>query len=191
MVYTSGSVLPGNTFKLRFGAGYNETAVTITLQFTYALFDKNGNLKCYLKESPVSSSFSTGNYKWWSSSSAAIPSGTVIERGDYMEPLWRASGETEWRHFANAANTEDAIDGRLPLDIRDYAELSYDKATKKFTLNSFIGTRWTLYSPTNTVLESGTTTTVETVLPLTGRDPGTYRLRLIYGNADHTLRITL
>ncbi len=170
---------------------YNETAITVTIQINFALYDKNGNLKCYLRDSPLSSSFSSGNYKWWSSVTLNVPAGTVIERGDYMEPLWRISGETEWRHFPNAANTEDAIDGQLPLDIRDYAELAYEKATKKFTLNSFIGTRWTLYSPTNTVLESGTTTAVETALPLTNRDAGTYRVRLIYGNADLTIRITI
>ena len=191
MVYTSGSVLPGNSFKIRFGAVYNETAITVTIQINFALYDKNGNLKCYLRDSPLSSSFSSGNYKWWSSVTLNVPAGTVIERGDYMEPLWRISGETEWRNFPNAANTEDAIDGQLPLDIRDYAELAYEKATKKFTLNSFIGTRWTLYSPTNTVLESGTTTAVETALPLTNRDAGTYRVRLIYGNADFTIRITI
>ena len=191
MVYTSGSVLPGNSFKIRFGAVYNETAVTVTLQITFALFDKAGNLKCYLRDSPMSSSFSTGNYKWWSSATATIPSGTVIERGDYMEPLWRVSGETEWRHFANAGNPFDAIEGQLPLDIRDYAELSFDKASKKFTLGSFIGTRWTVYSPTNSVVGSGTTTAVETELPLTDVASGTYRVRLVYGGADFFINITL
>ena len=191
MVYTSGSVLPGNSFKMRFGAVYNETAVTVTIQFMFALYDKNGNLKCYLRDSPFSSSFTTGNYKWWSSATATIPSTAVIERGDYMEPLWRISGETEWRHFANAANPFDAIDGQMPLDIRDYAELAYDKTTRKFTLNSFIGTRWTVYSPTNAVVDSGTTTAVETELPLTNAAPGTYRVRLVYGNADHFISITL
>ena len=119
------------------------------------------------------------------------PSGTVIERGDYMEPLWRVSGETEWRHFANAGNPFDAIEGQLPLDIRDYAELSFDKASKKFTLGSFIGTRWTVYSPTNSVVGSGTTTAVETELPLTDVASGTYRVRLVYGGADFFINITL
>ena len=191
MVYTSGDVLPGKSFKMRFGAVYNETAVTITLQITFALYDKNGNLKCYLRDSPLSSSFTTGNYKWWSSVTVTIPSGTVIERGDYIEPLWRASGETEWRHFANAANETDAIEGQMPMDIRDYAELSFDTATRKFTLSSFIGTRWTLYSPTNSVLDSGTTTAADTEIPLSNREPGTYRVRLVYGGADFTILITL
>ena len=191
MVYTSGSVLAGNSFKIRFGAVYNETAITVTCQIQFGLYSKDGTLKCYLRESPLSSSFNTGTYKWWRSATLNVPAGTVIERGDYMEPLWRISGETDWRHFPNAANTEDAIDGQLPLDIRDAAELAYDKATKKFTLSSFIGTKWTVYSPTNSVIDSGTTTAVETVLPLTNCDPGTYRVRLMYGAADHTIKITL
>lgn len=191
MVYTSGNVLPGSSFKLRFGAIYNETAVTVTLQFIFALYDREGNLKCYLRESPFSSSFTTGNYKWWSSATATIPSGTLIERGDYMEPLWRVSGETEWRHFDNAANEEDLIEGQMPLDFRDYSSLSYDKSSRTFTLSTFNGVTYTLLGPESDIVAQGTVSGVDPPIKLPADASGIYMLRLTYGSKNHIIKLTL
>lgn len=191
MVYTSGNVLPGSSFKMRFGAVYNETAITVTLQFTFALYDREGNFKCYLRDGSFSSSFTTGNYKWWSSATATIPSGTVIERGDYMEPLWRVSGETEWRRFDNAGNEEDQIDGRLPLDYRDFTSLSYDKASRTFTLSTFIGAVYTLMGPESDIIAQNTTTAVDTQIKLPENASGLHMFRLNYGGKSHIITITL
>ena len=108
-----------------------------------------------------------------------------------MEPLWRVSGETEWRRFDNAGNEEDQIDGRLPLDYRDFTSLSYDKASRTFTLSTFIGAVYTLMGPESDIIAQNTTTAVDTQIKLPENASGLHMFRLNYGGKSHIITITL
>ena len=188
MIYTSGSVVPGYQFKIRFGAIYNASAVDMAAQIQFGHYDKNGNLKCYLRPSPLSSTFTPGNYKWWSSVNITVPSDVTIERGDYMEPLYKEASEAEWKHFINADNDEDVICGRFPLDLQSSTTVTY-KGDKTFVIEGYIGIKWTLLDPDGNQIRSTKTTGTSTTLNLTQYDSGTYTLNLEYAGQSTSIKL--
>lgn len=190
MVYTSGTVAPGSSFNIRFGAVYNVSYVEMDAQIQFGLFNKKGEFKCYLRNSPLSSHFTVGNYKWWSNVTLNVPSDAVIERGDYMEPLYRNAGQTEWKHFGNSGNESDEITDKMPLDLHSSTSITYQKGTSTFTINSFIGVKWSLYRPDGTLIRSSSATSTATKLNLSAFPNGTYKLELSYAGQSATIYLT-
>ncbi|MBO4571708.1 MAG: C10 family peptidase [Bacteroidales bacterium] len=191
MTYISGSVIPGSTFKIRFGAVYNVSTVEMDCEIQFGHYNKNGELKGYLRNSPLSTHFTVGNYKWWSGVNINVPGDAVIERGDYMEPLYRAAGEAEWKQFDNAGNEEDKIVGRLPLDLNGASTITCKKGEKTFVLNSYIGVKWTLTDPDGGVIRTSNTTSATTTFNLSKYDSGTYTLDLSYAGQTASVKLTL
>ena len=189
MTYTSGSVTPGSQFKIRFGAVYNVATTEMEIQIQFGHFNKKGELKGYLRPSPLSSNFTVGNYKWWSSVTITLPSDATIEKGDYMEPLYRGAGETEWKHFNNSGEKSDIV-SKFPLDLCNASSISYTQGSQTFVLNTFIGVRWTLSDPDGEQIRSATTATASTKLNLSQYPSGTYTLDLEYGSQKTTVKLT-
>jgi hypothetical protein len=189
MTYTSGNVIPGSQFKIRFGAVYNVATTQMDIEIQFGHFNKKGELKGYLRPSPLSSNFTVGNYKWWSSVTITVPSDVTIEKGDYMEPLYRGANEIEWKHFANSGEMSNIV-SKFPLDLRNASSISYTQGSQTFVLNSFIGVRWTLTDPDGMQIRSATTATTSTKLNLSQYPSGTYTLDLEYGSQKTTVKLT-
>ena len=119
-----------------------------------------------------------------------VPSDATIERGDYMEPLYRNAGQTEWKHFGNSGNESDEITDKMPLDLHSSTSITYQKGTSTFTINSFIGVKWSIYRPDGTLIRTSNATSTATKLNLSAFPNGTYKLELSYAGQEATIYLT-
>lgn len=186
-----GLVSPGQTFTVRFGglsnAGY-VTAEDIQIQFAHK--SKDGTIKEWMRTSPLTkSSLGSGSYTWWTSNPELTVNKT-IEEGDYCEPLYRLGSSGEWRQFYNANTVDDGVQVKMPLHIRDYTYLTYNKSKKTVGLCTFVGSTWTLKHADGTKIRSGKATTAEFKMNLSAYS-GSYILEVACGEQSFSVNITL
>lgn len=193
--YQSGTATKGGSIKVRFGAIYNysPSGQSFSGELNFGHFSKDGTLKSIMMNESVSFSLNSGSYSW-STALRELMITQPIERGDYVEPLYRPSGYTEWQHYYNAANPDDDITGQFPLHMSDYSSLKYTKGSRKFIIYTFTGSKFVLYDKDGNSVRSGSITNTSYTLNLTDTEkypPGTYTLSLTSGDQSLSFNIIL
>lgn len=187
--FISGTIAQGNKFTVRFGDVYNYGFSSYSGEFNFAHMDKDGNIKGWLRTSPLTlSSLANKSSTYWTNDvelTVTLP----IERGDYVEPMYKDQGV--WKRFANADNDGDNIISTIPMHLRDNTSITYAKSRKTFTLSTFKGTTWTLKRPNGEVIRTAKTTNTDTALNFSSFDSGTYTLELSYGGQEMTIKLTI
>lgn len=190
VTYTNGTVSPGKEFSIRFGALYNYGFRSESVEVNFGHFDRNGNMKCLLRENNLSASLSSSSYSWWSSVTLKVPDSVTIEDGDYMEPLYRVSGATKWQRFLNADNPDDQVECQMPMDIHRFSKATFHAGLKKFNLHTFTGTKYSLVRVSDaTVVRKGTISSLSATFDMNSYEPGKYVLTLNHG--EQTMSIEL
>lgn len=188
--YQSGTIAQGSSFTVRFGDVYNYGFTSFTGEFNFAHKDKDGNIKGWLRESPLTlSSLSNKSSTYWINDQTLTVT-EPVERGDYVEPMWRTTGG-EWQRFANADNDDDNVISKMPMHIRDCTSITYSKSKKAFTLTTMKGVTWTLKKPGGEVIRTAKTTLNDTALNMSGFESGTYTLTLEFGSQNMSLKLTI
>ena len=183
--YQGGTPTPGGSINVRFGAIYNYSASgqNFSGDVTFGHFSKDGTLKSLMMETPYHMSLSTGSYSW-ASTLRELKITQEIERGDYVEPLYKPDGYTEWQHFHNAANPDDNIIGQFPLHISDFSTMSYAVGSRKFVISTFTGSKFVITNSAGEQVRTGTIGTTSYTLNMTDttRYPsGKYHLTITCG----------
>ena len=184
-----GTVATGSTFTIRFGAVYNYGYDSAGCKINFAHMDKNGNIKSWMRTADLSiSSLSSGSYTWWSGYQS-LKVNSEIERGDKVVPMYRADANSEWQRFGYSQ--DPLFTPEVPLHIRDYSSLDYNKTTRTFTITTFSGTAWTLTNSSEEVVASGTVAVGSNLtLKCANYPAGTYRLNLTLGTQTMDLTLT-
>ncbi len=187
--FISGTIAQGKTFTVRFGDVYNYGLSTYSGEFNFAHKSKDGTIKGWLRESPLTlSSLANKSSTYWIND-VELKVTLPVERGDYVEPMYKDQGV--WKRFANADNNGDNIISTIPMHLRDNTSISYAKSKKTFTLSTFKGTTYTLKRPTGEVIRTAKTTNPDTALNFSSFESGTYTLELSYGGQEMTIKLTI
>ncbi len=179
----------GGTITTKFGAIYNYGFVNFKGELTFAHMDRNGNIKGFMIDTPfeVPELEMKGKYGISTNFKLTIPAD--IERGDYVEPLFRYSGRTEWCHFYNALNNEDTVLGTLPLHLRDYTKIKYTKSTGAIALTTMRGSSYTITNADGTAVRSGKIASDSLSIKLKTYGAGTYTLTITNGDQSISFQI--
>ena len=179
----------GGTITTQFGAIYNYGFTTFKGQLTFAQMDRDGNIKGFMLDTPVEvpEVEMKGSYGISTNLKLTIPED--IERGDYIEPLFRYSGRTEWCHFYNSHNNEDDALGILPLHLRDYTKIMFTKNTGTLSLISIRGSRYTLTNEAGTTIRSAKVASDKINIKLKTYGAGTYTLTITNGDQTVSFKI--
>ncbi len=189
LVPYAGAVSVGSTFTARFGAVYNYGFTKFEGKINFAHMDKEGNIKSLLRSADLSLSLSDGTYTWWSSYQS-LKITAAIERGDRAVPVYRRNDSEAWRTFGYTQ--DEGFQPELPLHIRDYTSLEYDKAKTTLTLKSFYGVTWTLTNAESQTVGTGSVPTAgKTDINLSAYPAGTYTLSLTLGTQAAEITLTL
>ncbi|MCQ2137965.1 MAG: C10 family peptidase [Bacteroidales bacterium] len=189
--YQSGTIAQGSSFTIRFGNVYNYGFTVFSGEFNFAHKDKDGNIKGWLRTSPLTlSSLDNKSATYWINDQT-LKVTEPIERGDYAEPMFRPNGDPEWHRFANADNDGDNVNTKIPMHIKDYTSVKYSKSKKTFTLSTLKGMPYTITGPDNVVIRSSKTTLTDTALNMSSFASGTYTLEVGSGNDKLTIKLTI
>ena len=179
----------GGSITTKFGAIYNYGFLPFKGELTFAQMDREGNVKGYLTETPIEiPEIAKGSsFGYRDNITLTIPA--EIERGDYIEPLFRYSGRTEWCHFYNALNDEDEVTGIIPLHLRDYTKFSYNKSTGAVTISTVRGSDYSIEKSDGTSVKSGKVTSDTISVKLKSYGAGTYTLKVTNGDQAMSFKI--
>jgi len=190
VTYTGGTVSPGKEFSIRFGAVYNYGFRKESIEINFGHYDHNGNLKCLLRESNLTCSISSSSYTWWSSVTLKVPESVTIEKGDYMEPIYRVEGTTKWKRFLNAENPVDEVESQMPMNINHFSRATFFAGLSKFQLHTFTGTKYTLVRVSDgEQVRKGTISSLSANFDMSSYEPGKYVLTLNHGDQTMTLEL--
>lgn len=195
--YMSGSATPGSAVSVRFGAVYNYSisGATFSGVIGFGHYSKDGVLKGMMECTPELkfSSLSSGSYSW-SSTTRALAVTQPIERGDYIEALYKPEGKSEWQHFYNAGNPDDDIIGRMPLHIKDFSSIKYALGSRKLVICTFTGSKFTITDKDGNTVRSGNigNTSYNINLTDTERYPsGKYKVTVTCGEQSFSFDLIL
>lgn len=187
----SANLAKGGSVVIKFGGAYNYGFVPLKGEVTFAHKDKNGTIKEFLIEKPLEMPELAMKSTHVFTSNITLSIKKDIERGDYIEPLFRVLGRTQWNSFYNASNKEDALLGILPMHVRDYTKLTFKKNTKTLTVKTFKGTSYSLAKTGGATLLSGKLTSETVNISLMSYGPGSYTFTLENGDTSASFKIIL
>ncbi|MBO4768292.1 MAG: C10 family peptidase [Bacteroidales bacterium] len=191
--YQSGTPTPGSSIKVRFGAVYNYSFTSFSGQYNFGHFSKDGTLKSIMMETPYTMTTLPANTFYGSTAQRELAITQPIERGDYVEALFRADENSEWQHFYNAANPNDNITGQFPLHISDYSTMSYAMGSRKFVISTFTGSKFVITKDGEQV-RSGTIGNTNYNINLSDTDkypPGKYTFTITCGEQSLSFDVIL
>lgn len=179
----------GGTITAKFGAIYNYGFTPFKGELTFAHMDRDGNVKGFLLSAPVSVPEMEMKGTFGISTAIKLTIPADIERGDYVEPLFRYSGRTQWCHFYNALNNEDDVLGVLPLHLRDYTKIKYTKSTGAIVLTTMRGSSYSITNEAGTSVKSGKVSSDSLSIKLKTYGAGTYTLTITNGDQKMSFQI--
>ncbi|MBO4769018.1 MAG: C10 family peptidase, partial [Bacteroidales bacterium] len=192
--YQSGAASVGSSINVRFGAVYNYSFTSFSGQYNFGHFSKDGTLKSIMMETPYTMTSLPANTYYGSSTQRELKITQPIERGDYVEALFRPDGNSEWQHFCNAANPGNAIIGQLPLHISDFSTVKYELGIRKLIITTFTGSKYTISDQNGEKLRSGTIGNTNYTINLTDTDkypPGKYTFTITCGEQSLSFNVIL
>ena len=192
--YQSGAASVGSSINVRFGAVYNYSFTSFSGQYNFGHFSKDGTLKSIMMETPYTMTSLPANTYYGSSTQRELKITQPIERGDYVEALFRPDGNSEWQHFCNAANPGNAIIGQLPLHISDFSTVKYELGIRKLIITTFTGSKYTISDQNGEKLRSGTIGNTNYTINLTDTDkypPGKYTFTITCGEQSLSFDVIL
>ena len=180
--YVSGAATRGGSITVNLGLIYNYSYNSCSADISFGHFSKDGTLKSIMMDEPFHISLGSGSFYTSAHTGKVINITQPIERGDYVEPLFRPDGYTEWQHFYNAANPGNDIVGRLPLQIKDFSTLKYSLGSRKFTISTFTGSKFVITNSAGEEVRNGSIGSPNYILNMTDTEK--------YPSGKYTITIT-
>ena len=180
--YVSGAATRGGSITVNLGLIYNYSYNSCSADISFGHFSKDGTLKSIMMDEPFHISLGSGSFYTSAHTGKVINITQPIERGDYVEPLFRPDGYTEWQHFYNAANPGNDIVGRLPLHIKDFSTLKYSLGSRKFTISTFTGSKFVITNSAGEEVRNGSIGSPNYILNMTDTEK--------YPSGKYTITIT-
>lgn len=192
--YKSGTATQGSSLTVDLGIIYNYSYDSCAADITFGHFSKDGTLKSLMMAEPFHISLGAGSYYTSVHAGKVISITQPIERGDYVEALFRPDGYTEWQHFYNAANPGNGIIGRIPLHIKDFSTIKYASGSRKLVIGTFTGSKFAITDKDGNPVRSGNINNTSYTINMTDTDrypAGRYTFSITCGDQSLAFDVIL